>query len=113
MTVLLAALLLTGQAAPPPTSTSPDDDIVVVGERMRRLKLVIKDSHKGNPPTCVLKRRSGDSVLDAQMCDAALTCTAGVTTPNAAMRDGIETCMKPYLDAYLRERVARRKASLP
>jgi hypothetical protein len=97
--LLVAALLL--QAAP---TSAPPDDVVVIGERMRRLKVSIRTDRKTKTQRCVVKRASGDPVLDARLCEATLACAAHLTSVPE-----MKACLTPTMEAYVAERRERHR----
>ncbi|HEX8555822.1 MAG TPA: hypothetical protein VF695_14045, partial [Sphingomonas sp.] len=80
MTMLLAALLLVQASPAPPPSPTPDE-IVVRGQRAKRIarfRMTTKTDRKTGVTRCIVKRRSGDPQLDAQICGAVLACVPAV-----------------------------------
>ncbi len=102
---ILAAMVLSLQPPATTLSSPPEEGIVIVGERMRRMKLVTRTDRKSGVSRCVFKRRSGDAEFDNLMCATVLECAKTVTT-----RAQMEACMKPSLDAYSSQLMARREA---
>lgn len=100
MIVLLAGILI-AQAPPPPAEQAPE--IVVVGQKLRRIRLVTRVDKKTGERRCILRRSSGDTGIDAVMCEAAVAC--GSTETEVA---GMERCMGIRIEAIAQRFAASR-----
>jgi hypothetical protein len=94
--MILFAMLLAAQVMPAPSSTG---DIVVTGrrmERLKRLRMTTKIDRSTGLTRCVFKRRSGDAMLDASVCNAVIACT-----PKATSVEEMRVCVAPTMNALV------------
>lgn len=108
MWIILAAALLISPEQADSSPTSSQDEIVILGERMRRIRLGTKTDRRTGLTRCVVKRPSGDPSFDTMMCNALLACAKTVRTESQ-----MEACMRPSMNAYVQQRIARRASSKP
>ena len=100
MTLLILIAVLT---APAPAPALPSaDEIVVVEERMKRIRVVTRRDRKTGTTRCLIRRTSGDAVLDGAICEATLACAQTETKA-----EGMIACLKPRF-AAVAQRFAKR-----
>lgn len=86
---------------PPSGAATPREEaeVVVTGDRIRHLKLDVRADRKTGARTCLIKRASGDTALDAAVCAGATDCAQP-----GGRRSDLEACVNTKLDVIMRAR---------
>jgi hypothetical protein len=109
----LASLLCASTVAPtyaqqgqPATFYQPEQEIFVIGKRLRSVRFHMKRDRKTMAGSCRITRKSGDLMLDAMVCEAAVACMGNrkISGPD------FNSCMTPRWQALTNKRAAQLRA---